>query len=321
MRVPLVHGILADREFGARHAALVLLAFAVLPVLLRDFFVGVLTEAIILGLFAVATNVALGYAGLVTLAPAAYFGIGVYGVGKVVVDFGGSFWTGILVGVVLAVIFAVAVGYVPIKQRIGSVYFALFTMAFGVIAYDFTYTATGVTGGSNGLSFISPPELFSVVDLNATVPYYYFVLAATAVVAAGLWKLLASDYGTILHATRQNELRMRYMGYDTDREKLVAWIVACSVSAIAGALYVGSVGIAAPSMIAFELTGEVLIWVTIGGVGTLFGPFIAGFGLTIVEWFLGSVWAEGYLIVIGVLFVAFVFLLPSGVMGLLRGEE
>lgn len=313
-------GILAGRTFDSRHATGVVLVAVLLPFVLREFFVGVLTEAIIFGLFAVATNIALGYTGLVTLAPAAFFGIGVYGVGKVVVDFGGPFWVGLLVGIVAAVLFAVAVGYVPIKKRIGSVYFALFTMAFGVIVYDFTFTATDFTGGSNGLSYISPPDLFGLVDLGDTLPYYYFVLGVTILVSLGLWRLLESDYGTMLHATRQNEQRMRYLGYDTDGEKLFAWITSCSVSALAGGLYAGLIGVAAPSMLAFSLTGEVLIWVTIGGVGTLFGPFIAAFGLTIVEWFLGSVWAQGYLILIGLLFVAFVFVLPRGIVGYLRGE-
>jgi ABC-type branched-subunit amino acid transport system permease subunit len=321
MNRPQLYGIMEDRTLDLRHAGAVVLALAVLPLVLREFFVGVLTEALILGLFAVATNIALGYSGLITLAPAAFFGIGAYGVGKVVVDFGGSFWLGILAGIVMAVVFAVAVGYVPIKKRIGRVYFALFTMAFGVIAYDFVYTTTSITGGSNGLSYISPPDLLGVVDLSGTVPYYYFVLAMIVIVSLGLWKFLHSDYGTTLHATRQNELRMRYLGYNTDRAKLVAWIVACAVSAFAGSLYAGAIGIAAPSMIEFALTGEVLIWVTIGGVGTLFGPFIAAFSLTILEWYLGSVWADGYLIIIGLLFVAFVFLLPSGIMGYLNGEK
>lgn len=293
-------------------AALALLAA---PFVIGQYYTSVLTEALIFGLLAVSVNLALGYAGLLTLAPAAFFGIGAYSVAKVVVTYGQSFWLGIVVALVAAVCFSVAIGYVPIKQRIGGVYFALFTMAFGVSVHDFTYATTSFTGGSNGLGYVSPPSVAGI-NLGETIPYYYFVLLVTALVIVGMAAVLRSDYGQILHAIRQNEQRMEYLGYDTDQEKLVAWIGSCAISVLAGALYVGTVSLAAPSMMSFSVTGETLVWVVIGGLGSLLGPFVAAFGLTIGETLLSSIWAEGYLLILGVLFVAFVFLLPSGLAGL-----
>ncbi|MFC6723971.1 branched-chain amino acid ABC transporter permease [Halobium palmae] len=293
------------------------LALVVVPLVADGYFVGILTKAIIFGLFAISVDIALGYTGLITLAPAAFFGIGAYTVAKLVVDYDASFWLGFPVTIVLAAFVALCIGYVPIKRRIGEVYFVLFTMAFGVIVYDFTFVTTSFTGGSNGISYVSPPELFGV-SLASTVPYYYFSLLFVGLIVGLLYVLLRSDYGSVLHATHQNELRMRYLGYDTDREKLLAWIISAVTSSLAGAIYIGTVGIASPSLMEFAFTGEVIIWVVVGGAGTFVGPFIAAFVLTFLEDYLGSLWAEGYLIVLGLLFVAFIFLLPEGVMGRLR---
>jgi len=291
-----------------------------LPMGVDSYLVGLATKAIIFGLFAISVDIALGYTGLITLAPAAFFGIGAYSVAKLVVDYDASYWLGFPTAIVLAAAIAFLIGYAPIKRRIGEVYFVLFTMAFGVIVHDFTFVTTSFTGGSNGLAYVSPPDLFGV-SLGGTLPFYYFSLVVVGALVLGLYLLLRSDYGSILHASRQNELRMRYLGYDTDREKLLAWIISAVISAVAGAIYVGTVGVASPSLMEFALTGEVIIWVVVGGTGTFVGPFVAAFVLTLLEDYLGGVWSEGYLIILGVLFVAFIFLLPEGVMGRIQGGE
>ncbi|MFA1611637.1 branched-chain amino acid ABC transporter permease [Halobellus rubicundus] len=291
-----------------------------LPMGVENYMVGLITKAIIFGLFAISVDIALGYTGLITLAPAAFFGIGAYSIAKLVVDYDASYWLGFPTAIVLAATIAFLIGYAPIKRRIGEVYFVLFTMAFGVIVHDFTFVTTSFTGGSNGLAYVSPPEVFGI-NLAETLPFYYFSLIVVGALVVGLYLLLRSDYGSILHASRQNELRMRYLGYDTDREKLLAWIISAVISAVAGAIYVGTVGVASPSLMEFALTGEVIIWVVVGGTGTFVGPFIAAFLLTLLEDYLGGVWSEGYLIILGVLFVAFIFLLPEGVMGRIQDRE
>ncbi|MFD1600004.1 branched-chain amino acid ABC transporter permease [Halobellus rarus] len=278
------------------------------------------TEALIFGLFAISVDIVLGYAGLLSLAPAAFFGLGSYTVAKLVVDYGQSFWLGFPLAIVLALVLALVVGYVPIKRRIGNVYFVLFTLAFGAIVHDFTFVTTWLTGGSDGLGFFGPPEVLGI-DLGGNTEYYYFTLVTVAIVGYGLYLLIKSDYGDILHATRQNELRMRYLGYDTNRELMIAWLVSAAVSAFAGAVYVGLVGIASPSLVSFALTGDVIIWIIVGGTGTLLGPFGAAIGLVFVQELLQNLWQGGYRLLLGILFVVFVFVLPDGLMGLLRDEE
>lgn len=309
-----------QRYFNQNHrrlvTPLVAFGFLILPIVSPDN-LNIVTQAILFGLFAISVDIALGYTGLLTLAPAAFFGLGSYSLAKVVVSYGGSFWLGFPVAIVAAAVIAFIIGYVPIRRRIGEVYFALFTLAFGVVMYDFTYVTTSFTGGTNGLGFFAPPTVFGM-ELSDAVVYYYFSLLVITVVGGGLYLLLRSDYGDILHATRQNELRMRYLGYDTDREKLLTWMLSGTTSAIAGAVYVGMVGIASPSLLSFELTGEVIIWVIVGGAGTLVGPFIAAIVLTLLKNSLGNIWLEGYSIVLGLLFVVFVFLLPEGIIGRLR---
>lgn len=310
-------------EGSRSRAALVVLTALVAvaaPFLTTGYVTGLLIEAILLGLFAVAVNIALGYSGLITLAPAFFFGLGAYGVAISTVDYGVSFWAGLLVAAVLSLLFAIVIGWAPIRRGIGPAYFAMFTLAVGVIGYDFTFVTTSLTGGSNGKGYVVPPEVWGI-SFGDPIVYYFFVLAVTALVMLGVYRLLNSDYGLVLHAIRQGEHRMRYLGYATRREKFTAWVISCMLSSLTGALYVGQLGLAAPSLMSFDLTGEVLIWVVIGGVGTIAGPFVAGFGLTLVEHYLGSVWTEGYLILIGILFVSFVFLLPEGIVGFLYERE
>jgi ABC-type branched-subunit amino acid transport system permease subunit len=211
--------------------ALLVLAF---PFLLPSQ-TGLATEALIFGLFAISVDIALGYGGLLTLAPAAFFGLGSYSVAKVVVDYDQSFWLGFPLAIVLAIVLAFAVGYIPIKRRIGHIYFVLFTLAFGAIVHDFTFVTTWLTGGSDGLGFFSPPDLFGI-NLGGQIPYYYFTLGLVAVVGFATYVLMKSDYGDVLHATRQNQLRMRYLGYDTARELMIAWIISDGLSGFAGAV-------------------------------------------------------------------------------------
>jgi ABC-type branched-subunit amino acid transport system permease subunit len=284
------------------------------PLFIAPFYVGILTKAIIFGMFAVSVDIALGYSGLITLGPAAFFGIGAYSVAKVMVDFGGSFSSGVVLGILLAGIVAFLIGYPSIRLDISGAYFVLFTLAFGVIVYDFTTTASAITGGSNGLGYVSLPTVV-VFDLSDRITYYYFVTLLGVLVLAPFYLLLKSDYGTILKGIRQNKRRMRAMGYNTRRELLIAWILSCSLSAFAGALYVGTIGLASPDLVSFGLTGEVLIWVIIGGVGTFIGPFIAGVGFVIFESALRTVFPELYLGIIGLIFVIFVFVLPEGLFG------
>jgi ABC-type branched-subunit amino acid transport system permease subunit len=285
------------------------------PFLFSSFRIGLFTQALLFGLFAISVNIALGYTGLLTLSPAVFFGIGAYSVAKTVVAFGGNYFIGVSAGVALAVLIALPVGYIPIRNRIGSVYFALFTLAFGVVAYDFTFTATWLTGGSNGLGYVTLPAIAGISFADTTT-YYYFVLSVTTLIILGLNVLLRSDYGNILQGIRQNERRMQYLGYNTIRERITAWGLSCGLSAFAGGLYVGTVGIAAPSMMSFPLTGNVIVWLVVGGIGTLLGPFIAAFVLTIVESLLGGIAPELYLMALGIIFILFVYLLPSGLMGL-----
>lgn len=307
-----------SRFTGKRMKVVIICAGAlvalVVPFVTNDFVTRLLIEGILFGLFAVAVNIALGYSGLITLAPAFFFGLGAYGVAIATVDHGVSFWIGIVIALVVSAVFAIVIGWGPIRRGIGPAYFAMFTLAVGVIGYEFTYVTTWLTGGSNGMGYVAPPQLFGV-DFGDPLIYYFFVLVVTTLIMAGIYRLLNSDYGLILHAIRQSEHRMRYLGYATRKQKFTAWFLSCVLSSLVGALYVGQLGLAAPALMSFDLTGEVLIWVVVGGIGTMAGPFIAGFGLTLLEHYLGSMWVEGYLILLGIIFVSFVFFLPEGIVG------
>jgi branched-chain amino acid transport system permease protein len=310
----------------SRHAVVYWTGFAVVvallaaaPLVLPEFWRRFLTEILIWGLLAMSSDILIGYAGLVSFGHSAFFGLGMYGAAAALITVRPpSLWLALPYGLVAAAAVAAFVAY--FSTRLRDIYFAITTLIFSQIFYVVIFTWTELTGGENGLTFSRPalaiPGLFSVPFTTTTL--HWFVLAVVVVSYLILRRVTQSPFGMVLQSIRENEARTRAIGYPTERYKIVAVMLSGLFAGLAGVLYAIQNRFAAPDFVFFVVSGEVVIFNVIGGIGTLVGPIVgAGFFLLLREG-LSRFFTEFYLIPVGIIFIAMVIFMPQGLLGFAR---
>ncbi len=292
----------------------VLALLAVAPLVLPEFWRRFTTEILIWGLLAMSSDLLIGYTGMVSFGHSAFFGLGMYGAATALLTVKpANLWLAILYGLVGAGLVAVFVAY--FSTRLRDIYFSITTLVFSQIFYVVIFTWTEVTGGENGLTFRQPPLLghaFTPVTLH------WFVLAVVTLSYLALRRVTQSPFGMVLQSIRENEARTRAVGYAVERYKIVAVLLSGLFAGLAGVLYAVQNKFAAPDFVLFLISGEVVIFNVMGGMGTLLGPIAgAAFFLILRETF-SRFWTEFYLIPVGVIFTLMVIFLPQGLLGFLR---
>jgi branched-chain amino acid transport system permease protein len=291
------------------------LAFAAFGAMAGDtFFLRLATEALILAGLAMAVDVLLGYTGLLSLGHALFFGLGAYVSALVLKHWAPSFWAALGATLAAATLFGSVAGFISIRAR--GVYFALITFGLAQVVYKAVYN-TRELGGSDGILGIPEIQInFGLFTAPAASPTGFFlvVLAFVMLMYLALAYLMRTPFGRALVAIRTNEPRVPFLGYASSRAKLIAFIIAADAAALAGALYPMLRGFVSPDLLAFQASGNALIMVILGGVGTLVGSLYGAVILTALKSVLGT-WTEHHLIVIGALFVVSVIFLPKGFAG------
>lgn len=319
-------GLLAfDRSGLAMQASHVLvailvvvaLAFAAIGAALNDtFYLRLATEALILGGFALSVDILLGYTGLLSLGHALYFGFGAY-VSALVLKETPSFWAAMGTVLVATLVFGFITGL--IANRVRGVYFALVTFGLAQVAAKAVYNtrALGASDGLIGIPIVPINLGFMTVMSNAPVAFFLFTLTFVILLYAAAAYLLDTSFGRILGALRANEHRVPFLGYSTQRARLSIYVFAAVVAALSGALYPMLRGFVSPELMFFATSGNAVITVVIGGVGTLAGALYGSIILTVLKSVIGTM-TEHHLIVIGILFMVVVIFLPKGLMGVVR---
>lgn len=300
--------------FGKRHrAALAIAVLLVFPWLMP--YEALAVNILVLGLYAVGFNLLFGYTGLLSFGHAAFLGSGAYGCGIALVHFGVPWFGSILIGVLLSVFFAAIMGFLAIRTR--GIYFAMVTLALSQCVYYLFYQAVNLTGGENGLRGINLSEIgilgFSVNFLNPTTKYYVIL----AFVAFALWlfsRLLASPFGAVLEAIRENESRARACGYDVARVKFIAFVISGAFCGLAGALKALHLSIVPIETLHYLTSGQVVMMALLGGMNTFFGPFVGAAAFLLLEDVLTTMTSHWQL-VLGAVFVIFVLFFPKGIWG------
>jgi branched-chain amino acid transport system permease protein len=298
--------------------AIVLALLVAAPVALPPFWQRFATEILIWGLLAMSSDILIGYTGMVSFGHSAFFGLGMYGAAAALLSVTPpSLWLAILYGLVGAGAVAVFVAYFATRLR--EIYFAITTLVFSQIFYVVIFTWTDVTGGENGLNFRQPglglPGLGAVAFTPARL--HWFVLAVVTLSYLLLRRINRSPFGMVLQSIRENEPRTRAIGYAVERYKIVAVMLSGLFAGLAGVLYAIQNKFAAPDFVFFLVSGEVVIFNVMGGVGTLVGPVAgAAFFLVLREGL--SRYFEYYLIPVGIIFTLMVIFLPQGFLGFLR---
>jgi branched-chain amino acid transport system permease protein len=299
--------------------AVILALLIAAPLVLPEFWQRFLTEILIWGLLAMSSDILIGYTGMVSFGHSAFFGLGMYGAAAALLTTSPpNLWLALLYGLLLAAATAAFVAY--FSTRLRDIYFAITTLIFSQIFYVIIFTSTALTGGENGVNFRRPafaiPHLFAIRFTPSVL--HWFVLAIVALSYLLLRRITQSPFGMVLQSIRENEPRTRAIGYPVERYKIVAVMLSGIFAGLSGVLYALQNQFAAPDFVFFVVSGEVVIYNVIGGIGTLVGPIVgAAFFLLLREAF-SRFFTEYYLIPLGLIFIAIVIFLPRGLLGFAR---
>ncbi|MCJ2123178.1 branched-chain amino acid ABC transporter permease [Methylobacterium sp. J-077] len=265
------------------------------------------------GLFACAFNLLLGFTGLVSFAHAAFLGSAGYVTGALMIRFGNhplGMPAAFGAGVAAAALVGFAIGGLAIRRR--GIYFAMITLALSQIVY-FLAVQIRWTGGEDGLQGIPRGSLFGL-DLSSDTVMYYVTLALFAAGFLFVDRVVHSPFGQILQAVRDNEARATSLGYDTDRFKLLAFVISAAIAGYAGAMKALVFQLVSLNDVSLHTSTEVVLMTLLGGVGTIFGPLL-GAGLVVgLQNYLATI-GDLVTVVIGLIFIVCVSFFRRGIVG------
>lgn len=286
------------------------------PLGLPVFAMTLLTELVILGIFAMSLDLMVGYTRLVSFGHAAAYGFGAYAAGNFLLKTGMPLPAAVLLAGLLTGIIAIGVGWVCTLAT--GVSFSMLTLAFAQLLYAIAFKWTSVTGGSDGLAGIPRnPGPMGLTQLSTKAGFYYFALAC--LIAAFLFSraLVRSPFGAVLRGIRENEAKTLALGYNTRLYKIAVVAVAYALGGLAGGLYAPFAGFANTELLFWLFSGQVLIMVIVGGSGTLIGPILGAAFFMLLEHQLSS-YTEAWALFFGLIFIAFVLFAPEGIWGLIN---
>ncbi|HVR89327.1 MAG TPA: branched-chain amino acid ABC transporter permease [Candidatus Limnocylindria bacterium] len=275
---------------------------------------GIIRQILIFAIFASSLNLLVGYGGLPSLGHAAFFGGGAYaaaiaaqrlGTDELVVSMGAAILGSALLALVIGFLAVRAVG----------IFFLMLTLALAQMVFAIAFQATDLTGGSNGFSGVHRPTVFGA-DLGAASDLYVLVSVVFLLVVLLLWRVTTSSYGQALVGVRENERRMRALGYDTRTLKLSAFTLAGTLAGVAGALAAYEFRFVSPNDVALGTSVTGFVMVLVGGAGTLVGPFVGAAVVLVIERVLPSQLPIQTLL--GIVFILFVVFARQGIVGAAR---
>ncbi len=308
--------------FTARNAvtAALLVFLALLPVYTavtgNTFITTLFTRILILAIAAVSLNLIMGYGGMVSFGHAAYLGIGGYAVGILTKEGIGTGFIQWPVAIAASALYALVVGALSLRTR--GVYFIMITLAFAQMIY---YVAIGLDryGGDDGLTIYKRSSFAGFIDLNNKTLFYYLCFALLLASIYLVARLVNSRFGIVIRGTRSNERRMRAIGFPTFRYKLVCFVIAGALCGFAGALLANHTNFISPALMHWTRSGDLIVMVALGGLGTLFGPLIGAVTFLLLEEGLSRLTEYPDLILGPVLLLVAIYL-HGGIEGLLEGR-
>ncbi|RSM86627.1 branched-chain amino acid ABC transporter permease [Kibdelosporangium aridum] len=295
--------------------AVVAVVLALAPMFLAPFATSTLSRILVFGLLAVSLDLLVGVSGLPSLGHAAYFGIGAYAAGWVSINVTSAIPVPLLVGAVAGALGAALTGWITVRAH--GVFFLMLTLAIGELLHQLAQTWETATGGANGMAGIPPARAGGEPLLLAGYIYWY-VFAAFVLGFVIVWIVSRSPFGAALRGIRDNEPRMRALGYPTRVYKYAVFVFAGSIAGMAGALLAAQQRLVTPADLGFATAALALLAVIIGGAGTLWGPVLGAALVIIIRDAIGpSLDGHGALL-LGIVFIAVVYVLPRGAAGILR---
>jgi urea ABC transporter permease protein UrtC len=281
-------------------------------------------------MFAMSLDIIWGYVGIFSFGHAVFFGLGGYFmtlITKQMIPFMMTFhstYSGLIFAIGMPALFAMLLGYFLFYSRIAGPYFAILMLAIAVIferiAVDWYFV-----GGFNGI-FDIPPLTLSIPRLYAyeiTQPtlLYYVILGVTVGSYLFCYRVVSSPFGSILSAIKDNEERVEFFGYNVALYKIKIYVISAGLAGLAGALFASVFSYVGPTIIGFVLSTEVLIWVILGGKGTLVGAMLGAILVRFLEAFLSDIMAYYWILLLAFIFIICVMFFPKGVFGYLFSDD
>ncbi len=290
----------------------IIVVFLISPLFLDVSIISLFTKILIFGLLAMSLDLLVGYTGLWSFGHASIFGIAAYSTAILITRFSiTDFWVTAPASIFIAILVASLFGYIAL--RTSGIYFLLVTLALGEVVYHTAIRWTDLFGGSNGIVGIPYPGF-----CNSSVIYFYFVFVVCAGCVIFMYFLTKSPFGYSLQGIRENETRMKCLGYNVWLRKYITFIISGGVGGIAGVLYVHFNGLIAPSSVGLDASGMLWLMLIIGGVGTLWGSLTGCALIICIQYFVSSVSPLRWPLILGSFFVAAVMFAGSGIFIELR---
>ncbi|HVN96556.1 MAG TPA: branched-chain amino acid ABC transporter permease [Syntrophorhabdaceae bacterium] len=283
-----------------------------LPLGLPRFLVYTVSLIMLFGLLATSNNFALGFGGIYQLHHCVFYGIGAYGAAVVLTKTGISPWIGFVAGPVVAAILSLVMGLICV--RLSKLYFGMLQIALGSLAWAVIYRWRSFTGGEDGIHGIPVPDLIS-----SSTGAYYFTFLVVAASMFVIYKILKAPFGIALQGIRDNPVRSEMIGVNVRRHQLAALIICGFFAGVAGVLFVVVDSSVFPGMMFWALSMEVVIMCLLGGWLTFMGPMVGAALIISIRTFVSS-YTEYWSLILGIILMAVIFFLPSGILGYVMGK-
>ena len=277
------------------------------------FLLTLFTRIVIFAMAAASLNLIMGYGGMMSFGHAAYLGIGGYAVGILAHEGIGSGFIQWPVALIASALFALVIGALSLRTR--GVYFIMITLAFAQMAY---YVASGLSryGGDDGLTIYKRSDFGGLINLSSRVQLYYFCLACMFGVIYLIWRIVNSRFGLVVQGLRSNEARMQAIGFPANRYRLVCFVISGTMCGLAGALLANNTDFVSPAVMYWTRSGDLMVMVILGGMGSLFGPVLGAIVYLVLEESLSQV-TEYWALIMGPLLLLIVLFGRGGMVGLL----
>jgi branched-chain amino acid transport system permease protein len=285
------------------------------PAFLSSYWVGLFTQIVILAILAMSLDILLGYTGLPSLGHAAFFGVAAYGVAVLSTAYRAGFLASVAGALLIGT--AVSAAFGLIVSHVRDVYFLMITLALGMVLWGLSYRWIPVTGGDNGISGIPSLEAHTGLPVAGPVAFYYVTLLVFVVCTALMILLVRSPFGLTLRGIRENESRMKSLGFNTWLHCYLSYVIAGAFASVAGVVWAYYNGFVSPTYLDLTASSELFLMVTLGGPATLVGPLL-GAGAIVLLKNVMSAYTARWLLILGIVYIVAILAAPQGIWNLGR---
>jgi branched-chain amino acid transport system permease protein len=305
---------------GWRRPVLIALAvpLAVGPPFLSTYWVGLLTEMVILAILAMSLDILLGYTGLPSLGHAGFFGVAAYALAVLSTRYQLGFLACVLGAILVGTLLSALIGLVVSHVR--DVYFLMITLAIGMVLWGVSNRWIPMTGGDNGLSGIPRLEAHAGLPVAGPVVFYYVTLTVFAAAAALLALLVRSPFGLTLLGVRESESRMKSLGFNTWLHCYLSFVISGAFASVSGVMWAYYNGFVSPTYLDLTASSELFLMVTLGGPATLVGP-VVGAGTIVLLKNVISAYTARWLLILGLIYIVAILGAPQGLWNLGRDKR